>query len=58
MQFGFCEHTGSEDVIAYLANLAYSSLDKDKLCSGIFLNVAKTFNSISHKLLLYKLEQL
>lgn len=57
MQFEFRKHTGSEDAIAYLANLAYNSLDSSKLCQGIFLDVAKAFDSVSYKLLLYKLEK-
>lgn len=51
MQFGFHEHTRSEDAIAYLASLAYSSLDKGKSCLGIFLDVA-AIDFVSHKLLL------
>ena len=58
MQFGFREHTGCEDAISFLANLAYSSLDRGKLCLGIFLVVAKAFDSISHELLLSKLERI
>jgi len=39
MQFGFREHTGSEDAISHLANLVYSSLDRGKLCLGIFFKM-------------------
>lgn len=58
MYFGFRERTGRENAIVYLSNLVYSLLDRSKLCLGIFLDVGKAFDSITHKLLLYKLEQI
>jgi len=58
MQFGYREQTGSEYVISYWANLAYSSLDRGKLCLNIFLDAAKAFGSISHELLLRKREKI
>jgi len=46
-----------EDAIVYLTNLAYSSLDRGKLCLGIFLDVAKAFDSVSCELLFHKIEK-
>jgi len=43
MKFEFRERTGSEDAIACLANLIYSSFDKGKLYLGLFLDVAKAY---------------
>lgn len=57
MQFGFREHTGREDAIAYLATLAYSSLNRCKLRLGVRLGITKALDSVSHELLLNKLEK-
>jgi retron-type reverse transcriptase len=47
---------GCQEAISYFSKLIYESLDKGKRCLGIFLDIAKAFNSIEHNLLLKKLK--
>ena len=39
-------------------NYVYGALDNRKLVLGIFLGISKAFDSVDHKLLLYKLDSL
>ena len=39
-------------------NYVYGALDNRKLVLGIFLDISKAFDSVDHKLLLYKLDSL
>ena len=47
---------GCQEAISYFSKLIYESLDKFKRCLGIFLDIAKAFDSIEHNLLLKKLK--
>lgn len=47
-----------QDAITYFSKLTFGSLDADKRCSAIFLNISKAFDVISHKLLLLKLKSI
>jgi len=44
----------NQDILSYFANLVYNSLDKGVLCLGIFVDVAKAFDSVSDVKLLEK----
>ena len=47
-QFGFRSLLGTQDAIATFVNLVAPKLDKNEDVSAIFLDVAKTFDSINH----------
>ena len=55
-QFGFRKGLGTEDALAYLTNEIYNNLDKRKKTIGIFLDLSKAFDSISHSILLNSLK--
>lgn len=57
-QFGFQYNKSTNDAICYLTNNIYQSMDKSKPCICIFLDLAKAFDTVSHKLLIHKLEKI
>lgn len=54
-QFGFKEGVGTEDALYEVTKNIYNSVDNNKKQVAIFLDLAKAFDSISHKILLTKL---
>lgn len=57
-QFGFRQKKSTEDAVTFLINLVSGYLDEKKHCVGIFLDLAKAFDTVSTKILLKKLENL
>lgn len=57
-QFGFRENKSTQDAIAYLTDMIYSSLNKHKKSACVFLDLAKAFDTVSHPQLLQNLEQI
>lgn len=55
-QFGFRRHRSTEDAITLLTEHIAKSLDSDKKCVGVFLDLAKAFDTVSSKILIRKLE--
>lgn len=55
-QFGFRRGRSTEDAVSLLTNTVASNLDKDQKCIGVFLDLAKAFDSISIPILISKLE--
>jgi len=51
-QFGFRKGLGTEDALAHLTNEINNNLDKHNKSIGIFLDLSKAFDSISHSIML------
>lgn len=51
MLFRLHKHNGFKGAIAQFVNLIYNLLDNDKKFIGIVLHIAKTFDSVSQKVL-------
>lgn len=56
-QYGFRANKSTEQAVSNLTNFIISNLDKKKKCVGIFLDMAKAFDTVSMPLLLQKLER-
>jgi len=56
-QFGFRKSLGTEDALAHLTNEINNNLDKHNKTIGIFLDLSKAFDSISHSILLNTLHK-
>lgn len=57
-QFGFRTGKSTEDAVSLLVNEVVSSLDKGHSCIGIFLDLAKAFDTVPSGILLRKLESI
>lgn len=55
-QYGFQPNKSAEDAAINLTNFVASSLDQGKKCVGVFLDLAKAFDTLSINILLKKLE--
>ncbi|KAG5861645.1 hypothetical protein JTB14_000934 [Gonioctena quinquepunctata] len=49
---------GSEKIEAYVTSLLYRAIDNKKTCLGIFVDLAKAFDTVSHELSLKKLKHI
>lgn len=56
MQFGFQEKKSTEDAILNLTEYVSDALDNAKPCMAVFIDLAKAFDTVSHSLLLRKLD--
>ena len=56
-QFGFRAKRGCEDAVYNLSNFVSENLDSNIDVAGLFIDVSKAFDSLSHKILLDKLYQ-
>lgn len=56
-QYGFLKNRSTEDALATLVERIYKSLDDSQPCMAVFLDLAKAFDTVNHKLLLKKLER-
>lgn len=57
-QIGFRTGKSAQDAISLLTGKIYSSLDKGKPSLGIFIDLAKAFDTVSHPLLLETLKNI
>lgn len=55
-QYGFQPNKSAENAAIQLTNFVASNLDQGRKCIGVFLDLAKAFDTISTNLLLTKLE--
>lgn len=55
-QFGFRQGKSTEDAVNLLISSVTSRMDKSSKCLGVFLDLAKAFDTVSTTLLLKKLE--
>jgi len=56
-QFGFRKNYSTTLAIAHLREYVLNELDKNNSICAIFVDLAKAFDSVNHKILLDKLEQ-
>lgn len=56
-QFGFTEGKSTQDAIEKISTSIQSTLDKSNKCIGIFIDLKKAFDSISHERLILKLKE-
>ena len=56
-QYGFVKNRGTTDALSYLTNIIYSNLDKSTPIIAAFLDLAKAFDTVNHKILLEKLDR-
>ena len=56
-QFGFRKGYSTELAVAEVQNMLLKNLDNKKVSCAIFLDLAKAFDTVDHKLLLDKLEK-
>jgi hypothetical protein len=54
-QYGFRPNTGTEDAIAKVTSIVMKNLDRGQKCLGIFIDLCKAFDSVSHSKLIKKL---
>ena len=57
-QFGFRRNKSTEDAVLLLTELICGYLDNGQKCVGVFLDLAKAFDTVSPKILCRKLERL
>ena len=56
-QFGFQKKLSTEHNLLHLTNFVSNSLNDGKYCIGIFLDLKKAFDVVSHEILINKLEK-
>ena len=57
-QFGFCKDFSTEDAVICLTDYVNRSLSEGNVSMGIFLDLGKAFDTVTHQILLTKLEKL
>lgn len=57
-QYGFRAGRSTEDAVNYLVNHIAESMDKKQKCIGVFLDLAKAFDTVSIPILLSKLNHI
>lgn len=57
-QFGFKENVSTDDAIFHLTSNIYKKIDENKKVMCVFLDLAKAFDTVDHKTLIERLEEL
>lgn len=57
-QYGFKQKTSTEDAVICLTDHVNRSFLENKRCMGIFLDLAKAFDTVTHRILLEKLQNM
>ncbi|KAJ8707861.1 hypothetical protein PYW07_011538 [Mythimna separata] len=55
-QYGFRKNRSTEDAVTDIVDFVVTKLDNGNKCTGIFLDLAKAFDTVSRSILLRKLE--
>ena len=54
-QFSFRKNHATNNALIEVMNYIYKSLDKGNYVFGIYIDLKKAFDTVQHKILLYKL---
>lgn len=54
-QFGFCKKKGTNDALAQITSFICKNLDNSHPTAAVFLDLAKAFDTVNHKMLIEKL---
>ena len=57
-RYGFLKGKSTEQNLIHLVNSVGQAINEDKYCIGIFLDLIKAFDVVSHDILLRKLEKM
>lgn len=57
-QYGFRKGRSTEDAVSNLVDHIVGNLDSGRRCVGVFLDLAKAFDTVSRKILIKKMERL
>ena len=55
-QFGFRKNHATADALSEVINFIYKSLDEGNFVFGIYIDLKKAFDTVQHRILLYKLQ--
>ena len=55
-QFGFRKNHATDNALTEVMNYIYKSLDEGNYVFGIYIDLKKAFDTVQHKILLYKLQ--
>ena len=55
-QSGFCSGYSTHDVLLYVTDTWMRAIDKGEYTRAVFLDLAKTFDTVDHTILCSKLE--
>ena len=55
-QFGFRKNHATTDALTEVKDYIYKSLDEGNCVFGIYIDLKKAFDTVEHKMLLYKLQ--
>ena len=56
-QFGFRKHYSTELAVTEIQNMLLKNIDENKITCTIFLDLAKAFDTVDHRILIMKLER-
>ena len=58
LQYGYRRNYGTQDALCKLFSIISRALDKNKFVVAVFFDISKAFDSLNHKMLLFKLQKM